>query len=62
MTLTLTLTLTLGPNPHSNPHPTPRMYTGELEIIAQNIAQLKMIGNQEAVVGNPDSTPLFKQV
>ena len=24
--------------------------------------KLKKIGNQEAVVGNPDSTPLFKQV
>ena len=36
--------------------------SGELEIIKQNIAQLKKIGNQEAVVGNPDSTPLFKQV
>ena len=33
-----------------------------VEIIKQNIAQLKKIGNQEAVVGNPDSTPLFKQV
>ena len=39
-----------------------RTCRAELEIIKQNIAQLKKIGNQEAVVGNPDSTPLFKQV
>ena len=36
--------------------------SGELEILVQNIAQLKKIGNQDAVEGNPDSTPLFKQV
>lgn len=36
--------------------------SGELEILQQNIAQLKKIGNQDAVEGMPDSTPLFKQV
>ena len=36
--------------------------SGEWEILVQNVAQLKKIGSQDAVEGNPDSTPLFKQV
>ena len=67
-----------NPNPYPNPNPNPNpnqvlrqwskehgmdfRTSGELEILQQNIAQLKKIGNQDAVEGMPDSTPLFKQV
>ena len=36
--------------------------SGEWEIMVQNVNQLKAMGNLPAVEGNPDSTPVFKQV
>jgi len=36
--------------------------SGELEIMVQNVQQLKKQGSLPAVEGNPDSTPIFKQV
>ena len=36
--------------------------SGEFAIIAENVALLKKIGEAEAVVGNPTSEPIFKQV
>ena len=36
--------------------------SGEWEILVQNVNQLKKMGNLPAVEGNPDSTPVFKQV
>jgi len=36
--------------------------SGEWEIMVQNVNQLKKMGDLPAVEGNPDSTPLFKQV
>ena len=36
--------------------------SGELEILVQNVNQLKALSNAPAVEGNPDSTPIFKQV
>merc|ERR1719440_1943151 len=36
--------------------------SGEWEILKQNVNQLKKMGTLPAVEGNPDSTPVFKQV
>jgi len=36
--------------------------SGEWEILVQNVQQLKKQGSLPAVEGNPDSTPVFKQV
>ena len=36
--------------------------SGEWEILVQNIDQLKKMSSLPAVPGNPNSTPLFKQV
>ena len=36
--------------------------SGELEILVQNINQLKKMSSLPAVKGNPDSTPIFKQI
>merc|ERR1719353_2667705 len=36
--------------------------SGEWEILVQNVEQLKKLSALPAVEGNPDSTPLFKQV
>ena len=36
--------------------------SGEWEIMVQNVNQLKKLSELPAVEGNPDSTPIFKQV
>ena len=36
--------------------------SGEMEILVQNVNQLKKMSELPAVEGNPDSTPIFKQI